>query len=134
MEFQHRHAAHCESGVISAMFTHHGFPLSEPMAFGLSASLTFAYIPLIKLAGLPLIAYRMPPRSIIKGVRKRLGATMGFRTFRDEQAGMQAMDDMLDDGKIVGLQTSVYWLPYFPPDMRFNFNATSFNIPIRVAL
>ncbi len=24
---------------------------------------------------------------------------------------------------MVGLQTSVYWLPYFPPDMRFHFNA-----------
>ena len=25
--------------------------------------------------------------------------------------------------KCVGLQTSVYWLPYFPPEMRFQFNA-----------
>ena len=25
---------------------------------------------------------------------------------------------MLASGQIVGLQTSVYWLPYFPPDMR----------------
>src|SRR6185436_166585 len=23
----------------------------------------------------------------------------------------------------VGLQTSAFWLPYFPPDMRFHFNA-----------
>ena len=30
---------------------------------------------------------------------------------------------LLAQGKVVGLQTSVYWLPYFPPEMRFHFNA-----------
>src|SRR5256886_10459098 len=36
---------------------------------------------------------------------------------------MQRLDALLDSGKLVGLQTSVYWLPYFPPDLRFHFNA-----------
>ena len=66
--FVHRQSAHCESGVVSAMLTHHGLPLSEPMAFGLASALTFARIPLVKISGMPLIAYRMPPRSIIRGV------------------------------------------------------------------
>ncbi len=105
------------------MLTHHGLALSEPMAFGLSAALTFAYIPFIKLSGMPLIAYRMPPRSIIKGLAKRLDLRISFNTFRDEEEGMRAMDRRLDAGEIVGLQTSVYWLPYFPEDMRFHFNA-----------
>src|SRR5436189_5063966 len=38
-------------------------------------------------------------------------------------AGMERLDALLDSGKLVGLQTSVYWLPYFPPDLRFHFNA-----------
>ena len=29
----------------------------------------------------------------------------------------------LDAGRPVGLQTSVFWLPYFPRDLRFHFNA-----------
>jgi len=29
----------------------------------------------------------------------------------------------LADGKPVGLQTGVFWLPYFPPALRFHFNA-----------
>ena len=121
--FRHRQSAHCESGVMSALMTHGGLPMSEPMAFGLAATLSFALIPLVKLSGLPLIAYRMPPGFIIRGVRKRLGLRMRRRTFRRSESGMEALDRALDEGHVVGLQASVYWLPYFPEDMRFHFNA-----------
>ncbi|KNZ32799.1 MAG: peptidase [Methylibium sp. NZG] len=121
--FQHRHAAHCESGVISSLLRHHGVPMTESLAFGLASGLSFAYLPFIKLSGLPLIAYRMPPRSIIKGLMKPLAARFRFETFRTPAAGQARLDELLAEGQLVGLQTSVYWLPYFPPDMRFHFNA-----------
>jgi hypothetical protein len=121
--FIHRQSAHCESGVMASLLTHHGLPMSEPMAFGLSAALSFALIPFVKLSGLPLIAYRMPPRAIIKGLQKSTGVRMQFQTFRDAQRGMDALDTVLDQGRVVGLQTSVFWLPYFPEGMRFHFNA-----------
>jgi len=121
--FEHRHASHCESGVMSSIVRHYGLPLSEPMAFGLSSALSFAYIPFIKLSGLPLVAYRMPPKFIIKGLSKPLNLGMHFETFRDAARGMARLDELLDQGKVVGLQTSVYWLPYFPEDLRFHFNA-----------
>jgi hypothetical protein len=123
VSFQHQHAAHCESGVISSLLRHHGVPMTETLAFGLSAALSFAYLPFIKLSGQPVIAYRMPPRSIIKGLLAPLAARFRFETFRTPQAGQKRLDDLLAGGQIVGLQTSVYWLPYFPPDMRFHFNA-----------
>ena len=121
--FEHRQTAHCESGVISSLLRHHLLPISEPMAFGISASLTFAYIPIVKFGGLPLIGYRMPPRAVIKGLAKRLGIEMAYETYRSPEAGMKALDDHLAAGRVVGLQTSVFWLSYFPPDMRFHFNA-----------
>src|SRR5690554_7864595 len=37
--------------------------------------------------------------------------------------GAQALDDLIERKKLVGLQTSVYYLPYFPEQMRFHFNA-----------
>ena len=123
MTFEHRHAAHCESGVISNLLRHHGVPMTESLAFGLSSGLSFAYLPFIKLSGLPLIAYRMPPRAIIKGMMKPLAARFRFETFRSPEAGQARLDALLAEGQLVGLQTSVYWLPYFPPDMRFHFNA-----------
>ena len=122
-DFSHQHAAHCESGVMSTMLKHHGMDVSEPMAFGLSSSLAFAYLPFIKISGMPLVAYRTPPRRIIKGLQKRLGLKMRFARFSDPGAGMEALDRALDAGRLLGLQTSVYWLPYFPPEMRFHFNA-----------
>jgi len=121
--FIHRQTAHCESGSISALLRHTGLDVSEPLALGISGALMFAYIPLIKIGGLPLIAYRSPPGSVIRGVTRRLGVEMHFERFRDPEAGMQALATHLDAGRPVGLQTSVYWLSYFPDDLRFHFNA-----------
>jgi hypothetical protein len=121
--FEHRQAAHCESGVMSALLTHHGRPLSEPMAFGLAGVLAFAYIPFIKLAGLPLVSYRMPPGAIRRGLSNRIGIRMATERFRSAEAGARRLDELLDQGQLVGLQASAFWLPYFPPEMRFHFNA-----------
>ena len=123
MEFQHSHASHCESGVMSSMLRHQGLPMSEPMAFGLSSALSFAYLPIIKINGLPLVAYRMPPKFIIKGLQKPLGMKMHFETFRSPEAGEKRLNELLAAGKLVGMQTSVFWLPYMPKNLRFHFNA-----------
>jgi hypothetical protein len=123
LEYQHRQAAHCESGTISALLRHGGLDISEPMAFGLSGALSFAYVPVIKIGGMPLISYRMPPGYVVKGLARRLGLKIKFARFRDPVAGMQALRSHLELGRPVGMQTSVFWLPYFPPDMRFHFNA-----------
>jgi hypothetical protein len=121
--FVHAHASHCESGVMSSLLRHHGLPVSEPMAFGLASALAFAYLPFIRINGLPLVAFRMPPRAIIRGLERSLGLGMRFETFRAPADGMARLDALLDAGELVGLQTSVFWLPYFPPDLRFHFNA-----------
>lgn len=121
--FVHTHAAHCESGVMASLLRHRGAPLSEAMVFGLSRALAFAYLPMIKIGGKPLIGYRMPPKAIIKGLAKSIGLRMTMQTFASPGEGMQALDSLLTAGKVVGVQASVFWLPYFPPDMRFHFNA-----------
>ena len=121
--FKHMHAAHCESGVVSSLLTHQGLKMSEAMAFGIGNGMTFAYLPMIKLDGMPLIAYRMPPKHIIKTITKRLGLTLKINKYKCPKSAKNELIKMLEEGKLVGLQTSVYWLPYFPQDMRFHFNA-----------
>ncbi|WOE69600.1 BtrH N-terminal domain-containing protein [Hydrogenimonas thermophila] len=121
--FDHSYSAHCESGVMSSLLRHHGINLSEPMVFGLSNALTFAYLPFVKMGGMPLIAYRSIPRSIIKTLCKNLNVKMKMETFSNREKGTKRLDELLDQGKVVGCQTSVFWLPYFPEDMRFHFNA-----------
>ncbi len=114
---------HCESGVMTNLLRHHEVNVSEPLVFGLASALSFAYLPFIKLGGLPLVAYRMPPKAIIKGLQKPFGIKFNFETFRSPEAGQKRLDALLQTQHVVGLQTSVYWLPYFPEDMRFHFNA-----------
>lgn len=123
MNFAHRHAAHCESGTLANLLTHYGVPISEPMAFGLGRGLSFAYFSFIRIQEMPLIAYRVPPRGIVKHVAKALGMPFRVERFRSPEAGMTRLDALLDQGQAVGMQSSVFWLPYFPEDMRFHFNA-----------
>ncbi len=119
----HLHSAHCESGVMARLLSHYGLEISEAMVFGLSGALMFAYIPFVKLGGMPMIAYRRLPQAIIKGIQKNLGVKMRRETFSRPDLGTAALDNLLAQGQIVGLQSSVFWLPYFPDDMRFHFNA-----------
>ena len=123
LPFDHRQSAHCESGAISALLRNCQLSLSEPMAFGIAAGLGYAYLPFLTFGGLPLFAYRMPPGFVIRGLTRRLGIKMHMQTFKRPDEGMQALDRHLAAGRAVGIQTSAYWLSYFPPDMRFHFNA-----------
>lgn len=121
--FDHRHAGHCESGALSALLRHRGLDLSEPLVFGIGSGLFFIHLGFVKVGGIPLTAYRAAPRAIINNVCKRLGIVMRQQRFGDIAQGMRALDELLARNTPVGLQTSVFWLPYFPPDMRFQFNA-----------
>jgi hypothetical protein len=121
--FVHRPSGHCESGVIASLLRHGGLDISEPMALGLSSGLTFAHFPFVKVGGLPLTSYRMPPGAIYKGLARRLGFTIHVERFGAEDDGRRALDAHVRLGRPVGVQASVFWLPYFPPAMRFHFNA-----------
>jgi len=127
-EFKHTHHAHCESGVISSMLTYHGLKISEPMVFGLSNALNFAYIPFVKIGGMPLVAYRSLPKSIVKNIKKNLKIDMKMETFSSQKKGEDRLDELLKEGKIVGAQGSMYWLEYVPDELSFHFNAHNFLI------
>lgn len=120
--FPHRHAAHCESGTIATLLRTRGVDLSEPMIFGIASGLFFIHVPFAKLGGFPLTAYRIMPRAIIKNLAKRLGISMHYERFRNVDAGMRRLDELLADNVSVGLQTNIFWLSYFPADMRFQYN------------
>ena len=120
--FEHRHAGHCESGTVAALLRHNGLDLSEPMVFGIGGGLFFLHLPLIRMGGIPLTSYRDAPRAIIKNIGKRLGIRWQQHRYYRQEAGRQALDAFLAAGRPVGIQTSVYWLPYFPVEMRFHFN------------
>jgi len=123
ISFKHTQSAHCESGVTANLFSHNDIPLTEAMAFGIGGGLFFGYFPFIKVNYLPLTTYRKRPGGIIKKCSKNLGVKIHRQKFHSPEKAMKALDHAISVGYPVGLQTGVYWLPYFPPAMRFHFNA-----------
>jgi hypothetical protein len=120
--FVHQQAAHCETGVTSALFRHQGVDISEPMVFGIGSGIFFGYLPFIKLSHLPVTAFRSKPGSVFRKAAKRLGANFVIKTYRDPQKGMDELRQVLKTGKIVGLATNLYWLPYVSERHRHNFS------------
>ncbi|WP_428026883.1 BtrH N-terminal domain-containing protein [Arcobacter sp.] len=123
-DFEHSQFAHCESGVVSTLLTHYGLKISEPMAFGITSTLSFAFFPFIKINNLPLIAYRDLPKNIVKKIEKVLGITILKKQYKNLlEANLELTKLVEKEKKLVGLQTSVFYLPYMPENMRFHFNA-----------
>ncbi len=122
-DFPHLQSAHCESGVAANLLSHKGIAFSEAMAFGIGAGLFFGYLPFIRIHGLPLVTYRSAAGHILKRIGKIPGITMYQKKFRDKDQAMAELDAALAKSIPVGLQTGVYWLPYFPKALRFHFNA-----------
>lgn len=120
--FDHRQAAHCETGALSNLLRHHGLDVSEPMVFGIGAGLFFGYFPFIRLNRLPLTAFRARTGSILQRTVKRLGVSLAWEKFRDPEKGMAVLDRKLVESVPVGCRTGAYWLSYFPPRYRFHFN------------
>ncbi len=125
-EYKHFQHAHCESGVSSNLLKHEGIELSEPMAFGIGAGLFFGHLPFVKINGAPGTTYRIWPGAIVKRVASRLNIKIHSERFRDPAKAMKALDDVLAQGKPVGMLGSVFYLPYLPEAFRFHFNAHNF--------
>jgi len=108
---------------MAAMLSHHGLSISEPMVFGLAGALSFAYLPFLKFGNMPLVSYRMFPGHIVKKLPRRLGIKWRRKRYRNPEKAMAELADCVQRRQIAGLQTSAYFTPYFPPEMRFQFNA-----------
>jgi hypothetical protein len=120
--FTHYHAAHCESGVTSALFRDKGVDLSEAMVFGIGSGIFFGHLPFVKWVGLPITTFRSRPGTLFSKVAKRLGGDFFTRKYRNARKGMDDLRQALRQGHIVGLTTNIYWLSYFPNRFRFQFN------------
>ena len=124
IEFEHRQSAHCESGVTSNLLSiSSGGKITEPLAFGIGAGLFFAYIPVIKVNNGPAIAFRTLPGYIFNRTSKSLGIEVVSKKFSSKEKAEAYLNKCLDSGNPVGCQVGVYYLPYFPREYRFHFNA-----------
>ena len=125
-KYIHGTAAHCETGVSSALFRDKGLDISEPMIFGIGSGIFFGHLPFIKWTGLPITTFRSIPGLVFKKAAKRLDAKIFRKRFRSPQKGMDELRRVIRTGQIVGVTTNVYWLSFFPRRYRFNFNGHNF--------
>lgn len=123
IHFVHTQSAHCESGVAANLLGHQGIKISEAMAFGIGGGIFFGYLPFVRINGLPLVTYRSAAGQILKRFGQIPGISMYQKRFRSSDLAMAELDAALDASIPVGLQTGVFWLPYFPKALRFHFNA-----------
>ncbi|MEP6465468.1 MAG: BtrH N-terminal domain-containing protein [Parafilimonas sp.] len=122
--FEHEQSAHCESGVTRNLLKNIGIKkITEPLAFGMGAGLFFAYIPLIKINNGPAIAFRSFPGIIFKRTCHSLNINITRKKFSSRREAAEMLDKKLAEGFAVGCQVGVYYLPYFPKEYRFHFNA-----------
>jgi hypothetical protein len=120
--FEHRMAAHCESGAVSALLQHAGMDIDEPMVFGVSGAIFFGYFR-SAMFPFPTFVLRNKPGKIRTDAVRRLGARFKERRFRDPPRAMQALDDLLDKGIPVGIQVDLFYMDYVPAYARAHFNA-----------
>jgi len=123
IDFKHHPAAHCENGVTSNILRFYDINLSEPMVFGIGAGVFFSYMPFVRLHGMPVISFRPLPGGIFSRVTKRLKIKISGRRFLNKEHAMKALDKLLAQGIPVGNIVGVFYLPYFPKEYRFHFNA-----------
>ena len=121
--FEHHPAAHCENGVTASLLRFHGYDYSEPLIFGLSASLFFVHLPFVKLAGFPVTSFRPLPGVIFARVTRLLGFKIYKKIFFNRTNAVKKLDSLLEQGIPVGCVVGMYYLPYMPMAYRFHFNA-----------
>jgi hypothetical protein len=124
VNFKHMQAAHCESGVTRNLLKNIGIAeMTEPLAFGIGSGLFFVYIPFLKINNGPAIAFRSFPGIIFSQTCKSLNIPVRRKKFSSRQKAKSFLDELLESGHAVGCQVGVYFLPYFPKEYRFHFNA-----------
>ncbi|MFT3902745.1 MAG: BtrH N-terminal domain-containing protein [Niabella sp.] len=123
-DFKHIQAAHCENGVTTALLHHYGIKkLTEPLAFGIGSGLFYIQLPFMKVNGGPAISFRTMPGLIFKRTCKALGIPVVRKKYNSHQRAMSDLDERVLAGKPTACQVGVFYLPYFPKEYRFHFNA-----------
>jgi hypothetical protein len=120
--FEHRMAAHCESGAVTALLRHAGADVGEPMIFGVSGTLFFGYFH-SAMFPFPTFVLRHKPGKIRINAARRLGAEFTVRRFRSPESATAELDALLDKGIPVGVQADFFYMDYIPEYARAHFNA-----------
>ena len=126
--FIHRVGYHCESSSMRDMFEFHGFPMSEPMAFGLDATMGFGFfdttnsVSFIPESDIPFFLGgkqgTIEPNSL---ACRLLGITLRKQSFTSADKAWQESKKMLSEDHPLILKVDLGYLPYFEEEGDIHF-------------
>jgi len=120
--FNHKMAAHCESGTVTALLNHAGMEITEPMVFGIANGLFFGYFAKQPGFTFPTFIVRNKPGQMRENISKRLGVKFNTYNFKDIQKGEAQLHDLLNAGIPVGTQVDFFYMEYLPAWERVHIN------------
>jgi len=119
--FHHIMAAHCESGTVTALMNHHGMNITEPMVFGISSGIFFAYLK-TPVMDFPMFAVRSTPGQIRTKFAKRTGVRFKSKKYRNPEKAEKELNELLDRNQPVAVQVDFFYMNYFPAWYRIHIN------------
>ncbi len=127
INFNHKMAAHCETGTVQALLNHSGLDISEAMVFGIAGGIFFGYFESSNFP-FPTFIVRNKPGSIRTNISKRLGVKWNSRKFKSSQAGEAALDELIKKKIPTAAQVDFYYMEYMPGWIRVHINVHFVNI------
>ena len=120
--FEHKMAAHCESGTITGLLNYNGLPVSEPLIFGIASGIFFGYIKLPNFE-FPVFFVRTRPGEIRKKIAKRLGVEFYSRKYKRTEEAQKDLDELLEKNIPVAVKVDFFYMNYLKPWVRVHNNA-----------
>jgi len=120
--FQHKMGAHCESGTVTSLLNHAGFPITESLLFGIASGIFFGYFHKNRSFTFPTFILRNRPGDIRMNAEKRLGIKFKTYSFTNPVQGMDCLDELLSRQIPVASQVDFFYLDYVPAWERVHIN------------
>jgi hypothetical protein len=120
--FQHKMAAHCETGTITAILRHAGLDITEPLVFGISSGIFFGYFHKMKNFTFPTFIVRSKPGQMREKLEKRTGVRFKTYSFKNSSPGQAKLDELVQGGIPTAAQVDMFYLDYVPSWERVHIN------------
>jgi hypothetical protein len=120
--FKHKMGAHCESGAVTSLLNNAGLEITEPMVFGISSGIFFAYFHKMKSFTFPTFIVRNKPGQMRINLSKRLEIPFYTEDFKTVEEGEERLDQLLEQNIPVGVQVDFFYMDYLPHWERVHIN------------
>ncbi|MBN1414737.1 MAG: BtrH N-terminal domain-containing protein [Bacteroidales bacterium] len=120
--YQHKMAAHCETGTVSGLLNYNGLSITEPMVFGIASGIFFGYMKMSSFI-FPVFFVRTRPGEIRKKISSRLGIDFFTKSYKKPEEAQRELDQLLEKNIPVAVKVDFFYMNYLAPWLRVHNNA-----------